>query len=74
MTAIERREARIRRIRQHLFKGKDKVTEGLVSNPELHHHMGKNENEWIEMGEFLNRNNGDPAIKVDSSALIQSCN
>lgn len=74
MTAIEHRKARICRIRQHLFKGKNQDTEGLVSNPELHHQMGKSENEWIEMGEFLRRNNGDPVIKVDSIALVQYCN
>ncbi|KZP19824.1 hypothetical protein FIBSPDRAFT_665092, partial [Athelia psychrophila] len=69
MTAIERREARVRRIRQHLCKGKKQDTDGVASNPELHHQMGKTENEWTDMGEFLRRNKGDPAIKDFDSKL-----
>lgn len=66
LARIERREARVRRIRQRLY-GKTKRTkqddEGMPG-PEIHHHMGKTENDWLEMGSFLRDNNGDPAIKV----------
>ncbi|KZP10392.1 hypothetical protein FIBSPDRAFT_708239, partial [Athelia psychrophila] len=66
LARIERCEARVRRIRQRLY-GKTKRTkqddEGMPG-PEIHHHMGKTENDWLEMGSFLRDNNGDPAIKA----------
>ncbi|KZP13244.1 hypothetical protein FIBSPDRAFT_662191, partial [Athelia psychrophila] len=71
MTAIERREARVRRIRQYVYKGQSQDAESLAFNPELHHQMGKTENQWIDMGEFLRRNTGDPAIKDFDAKLKQ---
>lgn len=67
MTRIERREARIRRIRAKLFKGMKHGNEALVPPaPEAHHHIGTSQNSYQHIGSFLRDHSGDPAIKVST--------
>jgi len=63
LTRIERREARLRRIRIMLSmdRGSD---EKVASIPQEHHHIGVSQNQYEHIGTFLKRNSGDPAIKV----------
>jgi hypothetical protein len=63
MARIERRQARIRRIRALNFaskKAKDKVTIDL----DIHHAIGKSQNDPKHTGLFIQENSGDPAVKV----------
>jgi hypothetical protein len=67
LAEIERRQARIRRIRQThenvgLLQDKD-----IAQTPEAHHHIGKSENFPEHVGTFLQKNSGDPAVKVMGS-------
>lgn len=65
MTRIERREARIRRIRAKLYNGKKHANEAPVAQgPEAHHHIGTSQNLYEHIGSFLRKNLGDPAVKV----------
>lgn len=61
LTEIERREARIRRIRMRLGRARG---EQVPRSLEEHHHIGKSQNEFEHIGTFLRRNSGDPATKV----------
>lgn len=61
LAEIERREARIRRIRMRLGRARG---ERVPTSLEEHHHIGKSQNQFEHIGSFLRRNSGDPAIKV----------
>lgn len=73
MTRIERRQERLRRVRMRYQKA-TKVNKGdntnsqddITASPDMHHHMGKSQNDFEVIGQFLSRNSGDPAIKVGS--------
>lgn len=65
MARIERREARIRRIRaKHRIPMK--IQKSQVTGKALKHryYIGKSENNYRHIGTFLRNNAGDPAIKV----------
>lgn len=62
ITNIERREARIRALHaKHFPKMEDAI---LTNDLEVHHHMGKSQNEYEHIGTFLSSNALDPAVKV----------
>lgn len=67
LSRIERRQARIRRIRDR-YLGASKAISSVESNttisPEAHHHIGKSQNEYEPIGAFLLKNAEDPAIEV----------
>jgi len=65
MTQIERRQARITRIRMRNDKNK-KVDgyEQVAMNPDVHHCIGKSENFPEHIGLYVRERNGDPAVKV----------
>jgi hypothetical protein len=67
MTQIERREARIRRIRtRNLSEGKSSANlEEVAVNPEVHHSIGKTEASPEHIGLFVMNCNGDPSVKVE---------
>lgn len=62
MTKIERRQTRIRRIKQKLSN--EIHTEDVATTPDAHHHIGLSENRYEHIGSFLNAHSGDPAIEV----------
>lgn len=64
MTQIERRQAHIRRIRAKSFPRTKEVRENVATDPEVHHNIGKSENYPEHVGTFVQRNTGDPAVKV----------
>jgi hypothetical protein len=73
MTQIERRQARIRRIRTrnggHHLPQKEKFS----ICPDVHHSIGMTQNEPEHIGLFVQRHAGDPAVKVarcDDSCTI----
>lgn len=64
MTQIERRQARLRRIRaKHRVDG-SAVAEVLAATPEAHHAIGVSQNLPESIAHFLQKNSSDPAIKV----------
>jgi hypothetical protein len=60
---IERRQARIRRIRQKLAKSLRNV-EAVSKNPDVKYCIGKDEKHPHDIGTFLRSHAGDPAVKV----------
>jgi hypothetical protein len=62
LARIERREARLRRIRAKLSK--DNTREAVGNTPHEHHHIGVSQNQFEHLGTFLRDHSGDPAIKV----------
>lgn len=65
LARIERREARLRRIRAKLSKGSsDNTREAVGTTPHEHHHIGVSQNQFEHLGTFLRDHSGDPAIKV----------
>ena len=63
---IERRQARIRRIRQRLnaLQSGAADREVILNNPEAHHHIGISEKIPVHFRSFFRSFAGDPAIKV----------
>lgn len=68
LTQIERRQARIRRIKQQTSMTKPKADlyqqRETAITPEQHHHIGQNENTYEELGAFLRKHHDDPAVVV----------
>jgi hypothetical protein len=66
LTQLERREARIRLIRQRVAQGSSTIAdeEHVPTDPMTHHHIGVAENHKQPFSMFLQSNNGDPAITV----------
>jgi hypothetical protein len=64
LTQIERREHRLRRIRVKLSAAGLFLDEPVVKRPQEHHHIGISQDHYEHVGSFLQRNSGDPAIKV----------
>lgn len=67
LARIERREARLRRIRARFSATRHDACEAMVSSPYEHHHVGVSQNHHHHIGTFLRENSGDPAIKVYSN-------
>jgi hypothetical protein len=67
MTRIERREARLRRIRAKHSRDGSAVVEVLAVTPEVHHAIGVSQNLPESISPFLQKNSSDPAIKVEYS-------
>jgi hypothetical protein len=61
LTRIERREARLRRIRAKFVKSQ---SEPIEKTPQEHHHIGVSQKYYEHIGTFLTKNAGDPAIRV----------
>jgi hypothetical protein len=76
LTQIERRQARIRRIRARLSAiGKPTQTNlEFGSSPDARYHISKSQNERESIPFFLQQNAGDPAVRVRklASALFAS--
>ena len=64
LAQIERREARLRRIRAGLSDAKRIQSEVVGSAPHEHHHIGVSQKNFEHIGTFLRRHTGDPAIRV----------
>jgi hypothetical protein len=79
LAKIERREARLRRLRAKLSDGglsdggqlQDEET--VAADPLKHHHIGRSQNNYYHIGTFLRNNAADPAVKVGVVRVIDSC-
>ncbi|RDB21901.1 hypothetical protein Hypma_011139 [Hypsizygus marmoreus] len=65
LTRIERRQAWISRIREHLTPavGREPQFPDKAMSPELKYHIGKTQNQPEHILQFLQRNAGDPALR-----------
>jgi hypothetical protein len=71
LTQIERRETRIRRIRDQL-KGTEKLMdEEVASSPDAHYHIGKTQNYPEHIPLFLQKNAEDPAVQVTNIFALE---
>lgn len=64
LTQIERRQARIRKIRQRLARSADMTHETLPTTLESHHVIGQSQNIPVDLPLFVQNYPSDPAIKV----------
>jgi len=64
MTQIERRQARIRRIRASHRRVGNSSDKDNARSPEVHHIIGKSQNFHENIPLFLEKNRHDPAVKV----------
>jgi hypothetical protein len=72
MTQIERRQARMRRIRATFQKSGKTIDEDVATSPEAHHVIGISQNFPEHVPMFLHKNRGDPAIKVMSLDITKN--
>lgn len=63
MTRIERRQARIRRIK-HKLTARSAQNEDVATSPDAHHHIGLSQNRHEHIPSFLHVHEGDPATQV----------
>ena len=64
MTRIERRQTRIRRIREQYKRSGKTAQEDVSSQPDVHHNIGKSQNFPESISLFLRKHTDDPAVKV----------
>jgi len=65
MTRIERRQARIRRIKHKTTStSKAACEKDIATTPDVHYHIGKSENRHEHIPSFLRAHEGDPAVLV----------
>jgi hypothetical protein len=64
MAQIERRQARIRRIRARNFGVKEHEADKIATSPDVHHHIGKSQNHPEHVSLFVQKNSADPAVQV----------
>ena len=76
LSRIERRQARIRRIRQRLDEiNKNRQVIGHEEGPEnstSSYHIGKTQNYPLDLGDLARKNLQDPAAKVTWSITVTS--
>jgi hypothetical protein len=64
MAQIERRQTRIRRIREQYRKAGKITHEEVPTLPDSHHVIGKSQNHPEHISLFLQKYSGDPAVQV----------
>ena len=73
MTQMERRQARIRRIKHRLSSTRAQA-EHVAAESEAHYHIGVSQNRHKHIGTFLRFHEGDPAINVGILFTYIKCN
>jgi hypothetical protein len=71
LTQIERRQARLRRIRARHHEAGKPANEAVATAPEAHHIIGKSQNYPQNIPLFLQKYAGDPAIKVKAMPSLK---
>ena len=67
LSKIERRERRIREIREKLHRSRPQGDfEDIDNDPKAQYNMGKSQNSPVHIPSFLAKNSDDPAIAVSS--------
>jgi hypothetical protein len=71
LARIERREARLRRLRAKLNQDSPTHAEPVANTPQQHHHIGSSQKLYEHIGTFLQKFSGDPAVKVSAKAALE---
>lgn len=77
LTQIERRQNRIRRIKNRLQEPRpSEAADSMTCDPRVHHHIGLSEKLNDDIGSYLRLHEGDPAMKVilfsaDDSLIVE---
>jgi hypothetical protein len=70
MSRIERRQRLIRVIRERLRAPVNKTNvEAVVNDPGVQYNIGKTQNTPVHVPTFLQKNDGDPAVKASNLIL-----
>jgi hypothetical protein len=69
LAQIERRQARIRRIREQLVRTGRFSSEIVASAPDVRYNMAKSQNYPVALTQFVQKHAGDPATVVRRSHL-----
>ena len=64
MTQIECCQARICRVHARNFTANKPETDNVARDSDVHHHIGKSQNEPEHVGLFVQKYESDPAVKV----------
>ena len=64
VTRIERRQARLRRIKAKHIENKEVDNEKVAPSPDSHYVVGKSQARPLDLILFVQRYSGDPALKV----------
>jgi hypothetical protein len=65
LSKIERRQSRIHAIRERTHRPSDQSPpEDVINNPQVQYNIGKAQNSPVHVPTFLQKNDGDPAVKV----------
>ena len=64
LTQIERRQIRLWRLKQKYSLSPNFANDEVEKSAEEHHHIGKSESNYEDIGSFLRLHTGDPAAKV----------
>lgn len=67
LTQIERRQERIRRIRERVDGVHHTLQEPIPRDPMKHYQVGKSQNHPVDVANFSRQNSNDPAVKVTST-------
>ncbi|KIK34655.1 hypothetical protein CY34DRAFT_97579 [Suillus luteus UH-Slu-Lm8-n1] len=64
LTQIERRQARLRRIKQQQQQPASRVElQEMATDPKLQHHIGQSERIYDDFGQYLRNHKGDPTMQ-----------
>ena len=64
LTQIERRQIRLQRLKRKYSLSPNFAKDKVEKSAEEHHHIGKSESHYEDIGSFLRLHAGDPAAKV----------
>jgi DNA repair ATPase RecN len=64
LTQIERRQIRLQRLKRKYSLSPNFTKDQVEKSAEEHHHIGKSESHYEDIGSFLRLHAGDPAAKV----------
>jgi hypothetical protein len=71
LSGIERRQRRVSMIRENLDRRPSQIESDVITNdPGVQYNMGKSEKFSVHIPTFLQRNEGDPAVKVNNCLLL----
>ena len=64
LTQIERRQIRLQRLKRKYSLSPNSTNDKVEKSVKEHHHIGKSESHYEDIGSFLRLHAGDPAAKV----------
>jgi hypothetical protein len=71
LSEIERRQHRVSMIRENLDRRLSQIESDVITNdPGVQYNMGKSEKFSVHIPTFLQRNEGDPAVKVSNCLFL----